>query len=80
LELAWDEDWEKTLTNAALETVKNQISARDLQVFVLLTIQKASSESVAQLCEMTLDHVYVTKHRVGKLFDKAVADVKRRWE
>jgi RNA polymerase sigma-70 factor (ECF subfamily) len=79
LELAWDEDWEKTLTNAALEQVRKRVSARDLQVFVMLVFQGAAPESVAQLHEIERNHVDQIKHRVGKLFAEAVKELKRRW-
>jgi RNA polymerase sigma-70 factor (ECF subfamily) len=80
LELAWDEDWKQTLTNAALETVKRQVSARDLQVFVMLTFQGAAPERVAQLHEIERNHVDQIKHRVGKLFAAAAEELKRQWE
>lgn len=79
LELSWDEDWEKTLTNAALEIVKREVSTRDLQIFVMIVFQGASPEGVAQLHEIERNHVDQIKHRVGKLFAKAVEEVKKRW-
>jgi RNA polymerase sigma factor (sigma-70 family) len=80
LELAWDEEWEKTLTNAALELVKGQVTARDLQVFVMLALQGVSPTSVAQLHEIERNNVDQIKHRVGKLFATAVGELKQRWE
>lgn len=80
LEVAWDEDWEQTLTNAALEAVKRQVSARDLQMFVMLVFQGAAPESVAALHEIERNHVDQIKHRVGKLFAAAVETLQRQWE
>lgn len=79
LEVAWEEDWEKTLVNAALAKVKDQVSARDFQVFVLLVVQGASPESVAGLTELSRGNVDVIKHRVGKLFAEAVKELNARW-
>lgn len=80
LEQAWDEDWRMTLTAAALELVKRQVSARDLQIFVMLTFQGAAPDAVAQLNELERNNVDQIKYRVGKLFEKAAEDLKRRWE
>ena len=79
LELAWDEDWEKTLTNAALEMVRREVNARDLQVFMMVTLQGVSPESVARLHELERNNVDQIKHRVGKLFAEAVRTVRQRW-
>ena len=62
-----------------MEMVKGQVTARDLQVFVMVALQGASPTSVAQLHEIERNHVDQIKHRVGKLFEEAVEELKRRW-
>ena len=75
LEKVWDEEWQANLISAALERVQRQVSAKHYQMFYLHVIRGVSAEKVAEAVEMNPSDVYVVKHRVSPIFEKAVKAV-----
>ena len=72
LEKVWNEEWADNLTAAALERVQQQSSARHYQIFYLYVIRETAVETVAQVTGVSANEVYLVKHRLLPLFDKAV--------
>ena len=67
LEDFWDEEWEKTLLEAAMERLKRKIRPGHYQIFDLHVCKKWPASKLAKCFEITEDQVYVIKHRVRHL-------------
>jgi len=75
LDAIWDEEWENHVIEAALEKLKKQVSARQFQVFYLHVIKQLPAPEAARALRVQLPQVYLTKHRLKPLFQKAVQEV-----
>jgi RNA polymerase sigma factor (sigma-70 family) len=75
LDSIWDEEWEQHLLQAALEKVKRQVSPRHFQIFYLHVIKQVPALKAARALGVNLGRVYLVKHRVRPLFEKAVKQV-----
>ena len=75
LDRIWEEEWQKQVIAAALEKVKLQASARHYQIFYLQAIKQAPPAKVAETLGITVDQVYLVKHRLAKVFERALAEV-----
>jgi len=76
LEATWDEEWEKNLVRAALERVKQKVDPKAYQIFQLYVFKKWSVSRVAQGMKVNPAFVYLTKHKVGKIFKKEITLLK----
>jgi RNA polymerase sigma factor (sigma-70 family) len=66
-ESGWEEDWRKNLMDAAIQKVKQRVSIEHFQMFDLFVLKGWPAREVAKTMGVTLAHVYVAKHRLGKL-------------
>src|ERR1043165_1376314 len=71
----WEDEWEKHVTEAALEKLKQQTSARHYQIFYLHAIKQVAPAKVAETLGINVDQVYLVKHRLTKLFEEAIKEV-----
>lgn len=78
LDKIWEEEWEKHLIEAALEKLKKQASARHYQAFYLHAIKQVAPAKVAETLGITVDQVYLIKHRLTKLFEEAIKEVETK--
>ena len=72
MEKVWDEEWQTNLIDAALERVQRQTSAKHYQIFYLNVIRNVPVEKVAAATGVKPNDVYLVKHRLAPLFEKAV--------
>jgi len=75
LEKIWDEEWQTNLINAALERLQRETSAKHYQIYYLYVIRGMAVEKVAAATGVKQAEVYVVKHRLMPLFEKAVRAV-----
>ncbi len=59
-----DSEWERNLLEAATARVKSQIDPQKYQVFDLYVKKEFPPEKVARIFGITVDQVYLIKHRV----------------
>ena len=78
LDRIWEEEWERHVIAAALEKVKQQVSARHYQVFYVLAIKQVPPAKVAATLGLPVDQVYLIKHRLTKIFETAIKAVETR--
>ncbi len=71
-ERAWEGEWEKNLIDAAVQRVKGRVSIEQFQMFDLFVLKGWPARDVAKTLSVTVAHVYVAKHRLGKLLKKEV--------
>src|SRR6266404_4326898 len=72
LNAVWEEEWEKNLLAAALEQVKQQVKARQFQIFDLYVLQNWPVKDVTRTLRVSTAQVYLAKHRVSALLKKEV--------
>ena len=67
LDACWEEQWQKSLLQAATETVKAQVSPRQYQMFELYVLREWPVRKVADTLGVSTGQVYLAKHRVSRL-------------
>jgi len=70
LETLWDQDWQQTLLEAAMERVKEQTNLKDCQIYDLYVLRQWAARDVAKSLGVGVAQVYLAKHRVGRLFKR----------
>lgn len=78
LEQLWADEWQQWLVSMALERVKQQVSARQYQIFYACAIREWEMAAVMETFDASRDQVYQARHRVGKLFDAAVKELEEQ--
>jgi RNA polymerase sigma factor (sigma-70 family) len=72
IDVVWDGEWERNLTEAAKEQVQQRVSAAQFQMFELYVVQGWPVREVARLLGVSAGQVYLAKHRVGRLLKREV--------
>ena len=80
LEAAWDEEWTRTMWEAALARIKEQVALKQFQMFDLYVVKERPALEVAQTLGVTVAQVYLAKHRVSALLKKELAQLRTRLE
>lgn len=75
LEVIWDEAWKRHMIDSALEEVKRNSSAIHFQIFYLLIIKEKTPQEVASSLQYEISQIYLIKHRLSKLMEKALRDM-----
>jgi len=70
LEVLWDQDWQQTLVEAAMQRVKEQANLKDCQMYDLYVVRQWSPREVAKALGVSVARVYLAKHRIGPMFRK----------
>jgi RNA polymerase sigma-70 factor (ECF subfamily) len=69
----WELEWERNLLGVATINVKRRLDPQKYQVFDLYVNREWPAQKVAERFDMSVDHVYVIKHRVTELLKEEVA-------
>ena len=72
LDALWDTEWEKNLLDAALAKVKRQLDPQKYQIFDLYVNKEWAPEKVAATFGISVDQVYLVKHRTTELIKEEV--------
>ena len=80
LEAAWDVEWEKNLSDAALARVKGQLKPKQFQMFDLYALKEWPVKDVARALGVSTTHVYVNKHRVATLLKRELRNLKGKMQ
>jgi len=72
LQAIWDREWATNLSEAALARVKQQVKARQFQMFDLYVLKQWPVKEVARALDVSIGQVYVTKHRIARLLKKEI--------
>jgi len=75
LESVWDEEWQKNLIETAMERLKTKMNPKQFQIFHLLVMKQLPPEQVASLSRVTVDNVYLIKHRASALLKKEIEQI-----
>ena len=80
MEAVWDEEWARTMWQAALARVKEQVAPKQFQMFDLYVVQERPASEVARTLGVTVAQVYLAKHRLSTLLKNELAQLKARFE
>lgn len=68
----WENEWRENLYAAAVSKVKTKLEPEKSQVFDYYVTKGWKAEKVAETFRVTLEHVYMVKHRVVAMIEKEV--------
>jgi RNA polymerase sigma-70 factor (ECF subfamily) len=69
----WEEDWKKTILQAALRRIKGEANLKDCQMFELYVLRQLPAREVARSLRVSVARVYLAKHRIAPLVKKQIA-------
>ncbi len=78
LDALWNAEWEKTLLDAALAKVKRQLDPQKYQVFDLYVNKGWPPEKVAATFGLSVDNVYLIKHRTTELIKEEIKKLEEK--
>lgn len=73
LDAVWNLEWEQTVLEAALLKVKRRVDAQKFQIFDLYMNKEWSAARVAEAFGVSIDQVYLAKHRVTEAIKEEVS-------
>lgn len=62
----WECEWQRHLLQQALDQVKSQVNSTTYEAVIMLLVESIEPEQVADILGLSLESVYVAKHRVLK--------------
>lgn len=77
-EQAWDAEWQRNLTDAAIRRVKRRVPIEQFQMFDLFVVKQWPARDVARTLKVTIGHVYVAKHRISKMVRKEIETLEKQ--
>src|SRR4051812_29068 len=77
LDAAWNLDWEKTVFAAAVEKMKTRADPQKYQIFDFYVRKEWSAEKVAATFGVSVDQVYLEKHRLTEMVKEEVKRMER---
>jgi len=72
MEKVWEDEWRQNLLEVALANVKRRLDPQKYQVFDLYTNKRWPAEKVASTFRITVDQVYMARHRITELIRSEV--------
>ena len=76
----WQQEWEKTLLDVALQRVYERVSEKCRQAFKLFVLDNLSAAEVGEKLDMQPNTVYASKHRVVQYLREEVEILKKECE
>lgn len=77
----WETDWERNLTDAALDRLKKRVEPKHFQIFDLAMVKGWPADRIAKALHISVGYVYLVRHRVSALFSSELRKLKRQpWE
>ena len=68
LDEVWQREWEENLVNAAFRRLRSKVSSQQLLIFRTTMSGDLPLNQVAKKLGVNVAQVYLTRHRVGKMF------------
>jgi RNA polymerase sigma factor (sigma-70 family) len=77
LDQMWETEWEKNLLNAAVSKVKRRLDPQKYQIFDFYVNKEWPPEKVAEAFGISVDQVYLAKHRITEMIREEVKRLNR---
>ena len=71
-ESIWNEEWERSLADAALARVKQQINPKQFQIFNFYVLKGWPVKEVAKTLGVSVTQIYLAKHRISAAVKKEI--------
>jgi RNA polymerase sigma-70 factor (ECF subfamily) len=78
LEALWEQEWERNLWDAAIAKVKQQVSAKQFQMFNLYVIKEWEAVDAGRTLGVPVAQVYLAKHRISALVKKELEQLRTK--
>jgi len=78
LDALWDAEWEKNLLDAAMAKVKRQLDPQKYQIFDLYVNRGWPPEKVAATFGISVEQVYLAKHRTTEMIKEEVKKLEQK--
>ena len=78
LDKVWDAEWEKNLLDAAVSSVKRKLDPQKYQIFDFCANKGWPPEKVAGRFQISVEQVYLAKHRITGMIKVEVARLKKK--
>ena len=78
LDALWNEEWEKNLLDAAMAKVKRRLDPQKYQIFDLYVNKEWAPEKVAATFGISVDQVYLAKHRTAEMIKEEVKKLEQK--
>lgn len=75
-EQLWDEEWEKNLLDVAVDKARRRLDPRQYQIFDFYVNKEWKPERIAQTFAVSVNQVYLAKHRVTEAIKHEVERLK----
>jgi RNA polymerase sigma factor (sigma-70 family) len=72
----WESEWQRCVLDTAIKKVKTSLDSEKYQIFDFLINKQWSSEKVARSFGISVNQVYLAKHRITELIRKEVDRLK----
>jgi RNA polymerase sigma-70 factor (ECF subfamily) len=72
LDTVWQHEWEENLLSTAFRRLRSKVSSQQLLIFRTAMLGDLPLSQVAKKLGVNVAQVYLTRHRVGKLFNAEV--------
>lgn len=72
----WEAEWEKNLLEMAMAKVKRQLDPEKYQIFDFLINKEWPPQKVADTFDISVNQVYIAKHRITELIKREVERLK----
>ena len=77
LEKIWDAEWEKNLLEVAISKARRRLDPQQYQIFDFYVNKAWTAEKVAKSLGISVNQVYLAKHRVTEMITHEVERLKR---
>lgn len=77
-ETAWEQEWQLSVMEAAIERLRRRVKPKHFQIFDLYNLRHWTPQQVARDLGITRVQVYLVHHRLTKLLKEEVARVEAR--
>jgi len=72
----WEAEWQKSLLDNAMKKVKTSLDSQKYQIFDFLINKEWPAEKVAESFGISVNQVYLAKHRITLLIKEEVERLK----
>lgn len=74
----WEKEWQQNLLTAAVDNVKRRIDPEKFQIFDFYVNKEWPPEKVAKTFKISVDQVYVAKHRITQAIKDEVERLEKK--
>ena len=79
-EQAWDQEWQLSLMEAAIDRIRRRVKPKHFQIFELYNLRDWKPEAVARELGISRIQVYLVHHRLTKLLKQEIERLNRQFD